>query len=385
MQDSERNPQSFRLRIGDRVKVRSREEILATLDEQGSVAGIPLMPEMLRFCGQQFEVWKSVHKTCDETAGGAIRGVANTVHLKETRCDGSCHGGCQAGCLLFWHQRWLKKVPAAQSASTEPASPVNDNLELLDGSELNRRLGLIFRATRKPQSGKAGAPDELFSCQLTETSRFSKPLPWWDIRQYARDLFSGNVGVPEFIGGFMAGFINKIQDRRKRAGFRVVVGDKTSTPVDNLDLHPGDVVQTKTQDEIVQTLDRHGKNRGLAFRPELVRHCNGQFKVLRRLEKIIDPKTSKMISMGGKCVILEGAVCGGQLRRFCPRMNYTYWRDIWLRKISSPSDRMEERHQPVQSSDVSHPVHAPTSDPSPPLCGIDRASPIPVANQDAAP
>ena len=384
MQDSETNPQSFRLRIGDRVKVRSREEILATLDEQGSVAGIPFMPEMLRFCGQQFEVWKSVHKTCDETTGGAIRSVASTVHLKETRCDGSCHGGCQAGCLLFWHERWLKKVPAAEPAPTELASSANDNSELLDGSELNRRLGLIFRATRKPQSGKAGTAEELFSCQLTETSHFSKPLPWWDVRQYARDLLSRNVSISEFIGGFVAGFINKIQHRRKRAGFRVVVGDKTSTPVDNLDLYPGDVVQTKTQDEIAETLDRHGKNRGLAFRPELVRHCNGQFKVLRRLEKIIDPKTSKMISMGGKCVILEGAVCGGQLRRFCPRTNYTYWRDIWLRKISSASGQPEERHQPVQSNDISQSAHMPTCNADPPVYGTNSDSPVPVANQDAA-
>jgi hypothetical protein len=25
-----------------------------------------------------------------------------TVHLEQTRCDGSGHDGCQAGCLLFW-------------------------------------------------------------------------------------------------------------------------------------------------------------------------------------------------------------------------------------------------------------------------------------------
>jgi hypothetical protein len=334
MQDSERNSQTFRLRIGDIVEVRSREEILATLDERGSLAGLPFMPEMLQYCGSKFEVWKRADKTCDETAGGAIRKVENTVHLKETRCDGSLHGGCQAGCLLFWHEQWLRKASRPQEGASPRASVAKERLDILDTSEANRRVGILIRSTRTAQSGRPGTPEETFSCQLTETSRFSKHLPWWDVRQYFRDLISGNVTVPEFAGGIFAGTFNKIQDFRKRAGFRIVAGTKKSTPVDNLDLKPGDLVQTKTQEEIAETLDRHGKNRGLAFRPELVRHCGGRFQVLRRLEKIIDPKTSKMLPMGGRCVILEGAVCGGQLRRFCPRMNYTYWRDIWLKKVS---------------------------------------------------
>jgi hypothetical protein len=342
MQDSERNSQTFRLRIGDIAEVRSREEILATLDERGSLGGLPFMPEMLQYCGNRFEVWKRADKTCDETAGGAIRRLENILHLKEARCDGSLHGGCQAGCLLFWHERWLKKVSRQQASAPSPASVEREQFNILDGSEVNRRVGILIRSTRTAQSGKPGTPEETFSCQLTETSRFSRPLPWWDVRQYFRDLISGNVTIVEFAGGIFAGAFNKIQDFRKRAGFRIVAGTKKSTPVDNLDLKPGDIVQTKTQEEIVETLDSHGKNRGLAFRPELVRHCGGRFKVLRRLEKIIDPKTSKMLSMGGKCVILEGAVCGGQLRRFCPRMNYTYWRDIWLKKsLSAP-----EQHAP---------------------------------------
>ena len=43
-------------RAGDVVEVRSKEEILSSLDQHGCVDGMPFMPEMLEFCGRQFVV-----------------------------------------------------------------------------------------------------------------------------------------------------------------------------------------------------------------------------------------------------------------------------------------------------------------------------------------
>ena len=43
-----------RFRAGDRVLVRSPEEILATLDADGTLDGLPFMPEMLDWCGKPF-------------------------------------------------------------------------------------------------------------------------------------------------------------------------------------------------------------------------------------------------------------------------------------------------------------------------------------------
>ena len=42
--------QLSQFRAGDLVEIRSREEILATLDEHGRLDGMPFMPEMLAFC-----------------------------------------------------------------------------------------------------------------------------------------------------------------------------------------------------------------------------------------------------------------------------------------------------------------------------------------------
>ena len=41
------------VRSGDLVSLRPPEEILATLDEQGCLDGVPFMPEMLRFFGRR--------------------------------------------------------------------------------------------------------------------------------------------------------------------------------------------------------------------------------------------------------------------------------------------------------------------------------------------
>jgi hypothetical protein len=53
------------LRVGQLVEVRSAEEILATLDQNGELENLPFMPEMLQFCGKRLTVHKMAHKSCD--------------------------------------------------------------------------------------------------------------------------------------------------------------------------------------------------------------------------------------------------------------------------------------------------------------------------------
>ena len=53
-----------KFRAGDRVIVRSPEEILSTLDADGTLDGLPFMPEMLDWCGKPFRVERRAEKTC---------------------------------------------------------------------------------------------------------------------------------------------------------------------------------------------------------------------------------------------------------------------------------------------------------------------------------
>src|SRR5208282_1399154 len=123
---------SSKLRAGDWVEVRSKEEILRTLDRDGRLDGMPFMPEMFAFCGKRFQVYKRAHKTCDVVFPVRGRWVEQAVHL-ETRCDGQAHDGCQAGCLLFWKTAWLKPVnrsssePSVARVEVQPEHPKADS------------------------------------------------------------------------------------------------------------------------------------------------------------------------------------------------------------------------------------------------------------------
>ena len=89
--------QTRRLCAGDVVEVRSEEEILATLDADGTLDRMPFMPEMLTSCGSRFTVSSRADTTC---FWGGLRRMESSVYLDGVRCDGFAHGGCQAGCLV---------------------------------------------------------------------------------------------------------------------------------------------------------------------------------------------------------------------------------------------------------------------------------------------
>jgi len=45
-------PEKLNLKAGEWIEVRSREEILSTLDDRGCHQKTPFMPEMLQYCGK---------------------------------------------------------------------------------------------------------------------------------------------------------------------------------------------------------------------------------------------------------------------------------------------------------------------------------------------
>ena len=73
------NNDRLKLRAGDWVEVRSKEEILQTLDPGGQLEGLPFMPEMLQYCGKRSRVFKRAHKTCDPPNGMQARRMESAV------------------------------------------------------------------------------------------------------------------------------------------------------------------------------------------------------------------------------------------------------------------------------------------------------------------
>jgi len=335
-------PQTRQLRGGDLVRVRTAEEILATLDEKGRADGLPFMPEMLQFAGREMRVYKRADKTCDTIhMTGTTRKLDRTVHLLGARCDGSAHGGCQAGCLMFFREDWLERPNGDQ------VSPTNE-------SEVTGATLAQLTADTRAGVADDGAP--LYRCQATELLRASRSLSAYDPRQYVADVRTRNAPVQTVLKGFLVALFNKCQrlSRRLPARLRFREGayypfyrgtGPTRTPDDRLNLEAGELVEIKNKEEIMATLREDNRNRGLWFDPEMLPYCGSRARVNRRIEKIIDEPTGRMIRLRD-CIALEGVVCRALYHRFCPRAIEPYWREAWLRRVTEP-DAHDKPSEPI--------------------------------------
>jgi hypothetical protein len=329
------------------VEVRSREEILSTLDQNGKLNSMPFMPEMLQYCGKRFRVSKRADKTCDNIKQWSMRRVKNAVHLTGVRCDGAAHGNCDAGCLLFWNEAWLKRVnPEFVDASQVTHAPPASSADPRSASACTEQR--LQEATLRPDPAAPG--NSLYVCQATDLREFTSHLYWWDVRQYFRDIRSGNLkrgiadskseevlevflGFLEVVRALVITTFNKFQEFRSGVRYPHIGGQLDSTPAFELNLQPGEFVQVLSKHEILATLDRNSKNRGLLFDSEMVRYCGGTFRVLKRVNQIVDERTGKTMKMKSPCIILEGVACASEYHRWCPRGIYHYWREAWLRRV----------------------------------------------------
>jgi hypothetical protein len=336
------------LRGGEIVEVRSKEEILRTLDENGRLDELPFMPEMLKYCGKRFKVFKRADKSCDTIGNTGCRRMKNTVHLVETRCDGESHGGCEAGCMLFWKEGWLQRADSltVQPSSERFAEPLRDKKPSCE-------VDFLIKATRSVADLSLGDRDEVFSCQATQLRKATSYLGRWDYRHYIRDIKFGNRSVYEVLSAIflelfakllkIKGYraliwtFNTFQRIRGRGSYPYKEGQLKRTPSAALNLRPGELVEVKSHDEILKTVDKNNKNRGLSFDVEMVKYCGGRYRVARKVHKILNEKTGRMMHLPNDCVILEGVICTGDYHQLCPRSIFPYWREIWLRRGDSRS------------------------------------------------
>lgn len=331
-------------RTGELVQIRSKAEILATLDEKGCVDGMPFMPEMLQYCGKVVPVSAVAHKTCDTAKiKGTGRRLDEAVHLVGLRCDGSAHGGCQAACNLFWKDAWLKPVTGRDARADRSGSPAQCDETLL----LTKTLEAPAHAGEEPR----------YACQATRLYEATSALPWWNGRQYLLDVVTRNFSIGH-VARVLVLTLLKHLTRRTPIGYRAIDGlyqrthrwltgrdvpevfgpiaRDAQTPSARLDLRPGERVRIKSQEEILATLNETGKNRGLSFDPEMAPYCGRIATVRQSVTQIIDETTGKMRRMKQPCIMLEGVVCGSeysQCRLMCPRAIPSYWRELWLERV----------------------------------------------------
>jgi hypothetical protein len=310
-------------KTGDRVTVRSAAEILATLDQDGTLGGLPFMPEMLDWCGRSFRIMRRVEKTC--VAGHPMRQFPanDVVILDGARCDGNAHDGCKHACRLFWKEAWLR--PSEAGATTRRSGQGSET----GVEELRARL-------------KVKSDDRHYFCQSTQllqaTRAFPKAGDGLTLRIAIRELRSGDVSVARMQRLWMRYLVHRLRRAAGRHGW--LQGPHKRTPTRSLGLRVGDVVRIRTRDEITETLDNNGRNRGMGICTEMLRCCGGEARVRHRVDRIIDEQTGLMRELSDTVMLsdiwnseslTEECLCYGQLGD-CPRGEVMYWREIWLER-----------------------------------------------------
>ncbi len=102
---------------GDWVRVRSKEEIDATLDPFKELKGCAFLPSMYKYCGTQQRVLRAMQRFMDER-DYKLKKVHGVILLENVICNGTAaFGECDRCCFLFWREEWLESVTASRQES----------------------------------------------------------------------------------------------------------------------------------------------------------------------------------------------------------------------------------------------------------------------------
>ena len=118
--------------------------------------------------------------------------------------------------------------------------------------------------------------------------------------------------------------------KRKR---KTVVEDN-DLPEDEhvLNLRPGDLVEVKSAEEILATLDKTRRHKGLHWMTGMRKYCGERYRVYKRLETILLESNGEIRKMKNT-VLLEGVMCDGAEFCGCDRSCFHFWREVWLRRV----------------------------------------------------
>ena len=301
-----------KFRPGDLVEVKMPLEVLATLDRDGTLDGLPFMPEMINYTGKRFRVCQRVLKTCISIKNSTNMRVLKSddvVTLQGLRCSGTGHDGCQKGCMIFWREAWLR---AAEGVVQQPAA------ELMGKDRLRARL-------------KTSTEPQIYFCQASELLRYTNRMPRLArLLTCVKDVRAGNCSALEMCRRIGTWLFWRI---RKMIAGEYAAGTNARTPTEPLELSSGDMIEVKALDEIVRTTNRQAQNRGLYFSPDMAALCGQKAHVTARLDKIIVDGTGEMRELQNT-VYLEKSMCGCSHVALggCSRGEFAYWREAWLRR-----------------------------------------------------
>jgi hypothetical protein len=117
------------LKPGEYVRIKTQREIEQTIDRTGKNRGLSFdHEEMAPYCGQTFQVRKSVIKIINERTGKMLSMKQPCIMLEGVVCRGAYARerlNCPRAIPSYWREIWLERVNAERAVSQ--ASSSSDN------------------------------------------------------------------------------------------------------------------------------------------------------------------------------------------------------------------------------------------------------------------
>ncbi len=118
----------------------------------------------------------------------------------------------------------------------------------------------------------------------------------------------------------------------RRRPFHEVNRGRSTTSWETLALQPGELVEVKSVEEILATLDHRRRHKGLLWMTGMRKYCGGRYRVYRRVQRITLESNGELRNMKDT-VLLDGVLCDGREFGGCDRCCFHFWREVWLRRI----------------------------------------------------
>ena len=147
---------------------------------------------------------------------------------------------------------------------------------------------------------------------------------WWKWRKHA--WHARVLGPNAFLKRHFS------SDKPRQALSSYTTPSTSVEPQTALNLEPGELAEVKSEKEILATLDRNDKLKGLSYEREMSKYCGKKFKVYKRVKNIVIEDSGEMRTIKSPTVLLEDVVCDGGFHGDCDRSCFCYWREEWLKR-----------------------------------------------------
>jgi hypothetical protein len=112
------------LRPGDLVRIKSKQEIEATLDKSNRNRGLSFDGEMSNYCGRTARVRARVNRLIEESTGEMVDIKSDCIILEGVVCAADYHRFCSRAIYPYWREIWLEKVSGSphENGSSPPCA-----------------------------------------------------------------------------------------------------------------------------------------------------------------------------------------------------------------------------------------------------------------------